>query len=188
MEVINKIELRLRYDEILKRIKGGEVFIHPTDTIYGLSCNALNVNAVKKIRRLKDRSESPFSIWAPSLEWIKTNCKTSKKDEASLKFLPGPYTIIVELKNKKAIVKEVIPKTNSLGIRIPDHWFNYIVAELGIPIVTTSVNKSGQPFMTVVEDIDPEIEAGVEFIIYEGEKKAKPSKIINLVDKKVVRE
>ncbi len=180
MEIITKAELRLRYEEIMARIKKGAVFIHPTDTIYGLSCNALNKKAVQRIRKIKERPTSPFSVWVDSPKWIKENCLINKKDEKWLAELPGPYTIIANLKKKDAVVKEVIPETNTLGLRCPNHWFNKIVGDLKIPLVTTSVNKSGQPFMTSLNNLDPEIEMKVEFIIYEGEKKVKPSKIINL--------
>ena len=57
-------------------------------------------------------------------------------------------------------------------MRIPDHWFSDVIRELGFPIVTTSANRSGQPFTTSLDDLDQVIKDGVDFIIYEGEKKA----------------
>ncbi len=181
MEILTKAELRLRAEEIANRIKKGAVFIHPTDTIYGLSCDASNENAVKRIREIKARPDSPFSVWAPSIKWIEKHCSIDKEGKAWLKELPGPYTLITELKNKNAVSKEVIPKTNNLGVRVPNHWFTEFVELLNTPFVTTSANKVGQPFMTSLEDLDPEIESRVDFVIYEGEKKSRPSKIINLV-------
>ena len=68
-----------------------------------------------------------------------------------------------------------------MGVRIPDHWFSQVVEALGFPIITTSANKTGQPFMTSLENLDSEMKMKVDFIIYEGEKKARPSKIIDLV-------
>ena len=188
MEIITKSELRLQYPEILQRIKDGAVFIHPSDTIYGLSCNALSSQAVQKLRRLKDRATNPFSVWVPSIDWISKNCKMSGKSAVWLKELPGPYTIVTQLHNKKAVATEVIPAVKTLGVRLPNHWFHKIVQDLDFPIVTTSVNKSGQPFMTSLEDLDADIQAGVDFIVYEGKKPGKPSKIINVVENRVVRE
>ena len=185
MEVLTKTELRLRLEEILTKIKNGAVFIHPTDTIYGISCNALDYNAIKKVRDLKERPDTPFSVWAPSLDWIKKNCKNNSEIDGWLKQLPGPYTLIFDLKNSLAVAKNVNPKSSSLGVRVPEHWFGNLVRELNIPLITTSVNKSGQAFMTCLEDLDPEIEMGVDFMIYEGEKKAKPSKIVNLTNGKI---
>ena len=181
MEVLTKAELQVRFDEIAERIKKGAVFIHPTDTIYGLSCNALDEKAVAKIRQLKQRQDNPFSVWAPSIEWIKKNCVTDKNSEEWLNKLPGPYTLILKLKNKSAIAKNVNLGQETLGVRIPEHWFSKAVSKLGFPIVTTSANQQGKPFMTKLENLDSEIEVGVEFIIYEGEKSGQPSKLIDLV-------
>ncbi len=185
MEILNKKELELRKEEILDRIKEGAIFIHPTDTIYGISCNALNDKAVEKIRKIKEQSDRPFSVWVPSLKWIKENCLVDKKVEEWLKKLPGPYTLILRLNNKNAVSKAVILGKDTLGVRLPEHWFGIIVQELGFPIVTTSVNKAGQEFMTCLEDMDEKIKFKIDFLIYEGKKEARPSKIIDLVQGKV---
>ena len=181
MEIFTKAEMELRFEELAQKIWKGVVFLHPTDTIYGIGCNAQNEKAVAEVRKIKDRPDTPFSVWAPSVEWIKKNCVVSKEAEEWLKKLPGPYTLILKLKDKNAVAKNVAPKQNTLGVRIPLHWFSKVIAELNLPLITTSVNKSGLPFMTSLEDLDKEIENQVEFIVYEGEKVARPSKIIDLV-------
>ena len=174
MRILTKEEFRYDLELFSKRIKEGAVFIYPTDTIYGIGCSALNENAVKKIRELKNRPDNPFSVIAPSKEWIKSNCEVD-----SLDILPGPYTLIAKLK-KSAVVESVNLGQETLGVRIPDHWISNIVKELKIPIVTTSVNKAGKQFMTSLEDLDEEIKGKVEFIVYEGKKQSRPSKIIDL--------
>lgn len=180
METLTRIELRLRHDEMLEKVRQGAVFIHPTDTIYGLGCNALDSKAVEKIRKLKERQDTPFSIWVPTIKWIHENCVVDSTAQEWLAKLPGPYTLLIRLKNKNAIARNVSPKSGILGVRLPQHWFSSIVTELGIPIVTTSANKTGQQFMTSLENLDPEIEKGVEFCIYEGLKAGHPSKIVDL--------
>ena len=60
MEILTKHELRLRKREIADKIKNGAVFIHPTDTIYGIGCNATDDQAIQKIRKLKERPTTPF--------------------------------------------------------------------------------------------------------------------------------
>jgi len=187
MEVLTKYELRLRKKEILKKIKDGAVFIHPTDTIYGLGCNALNKDAIQKIRKLKERSTAPFSVWVPSHNWIKQNCQPSPSLKKWLKELPGPYTLITKPKNKKDLALNINLENHTIGIRMPDHWFHKFIEELRIPIVTTSANKTGKEFMTSLENLDPEIKRNINFMIYEGEKKARPSKIINLEQEKVIK-
>ena len=180
METLTKSEVEYRREELMKRIDGGEVFIHPTDTIYGLGCNALDGEAVQAIRKLKDRPDTPFSVWAPSKEWIKANCELGEEGEEWLEKLPGPYTLVLKLKNKKSIAPNVHPTNGTVGIRIPNHWFHKVVEGLGLPIVTTSANRTGKEFMTSIENVDPEIEKGVRFIVYEGEKRGRPSQIVDL--------
>ena len=188
MEIINKHELHLRKKEVIEKIKKGAVFIHPTDTIYGLGCDASNETAIKRIRKIKDRHNTPFSVWVPSQDWIKNNCQSSTVLNKWLKELPGAYTLIVKLKNKKCVAPNTNPENQTLGVRIPNHWFHEFIKELNFPIITTSANKIGKNFMTSLENLDIEIKRNVDFIIYEGEKKVRPSKIINLVEEEKVIE
>ena len=187
MEILTQAELRIRINEILEKIEQGAIFIYPTDTIYGIGCSANNKSSVEKVRELKGRINSPFSLWVPSLEWVEKNCLITKKAEEWLVQLPGPLTIIMNLKNKDLIAKNVAPEIKTIGIRYPDHWFGKVVEMLGIPIITTSANKAGEPFMTSIENLDPEIKKGVSFMIYEGPKEGRPSKIIHVEKGKVER-
>ena len=165
----------------------GKVFIYPTDTIYGIGCNALNEKSVAKIREIKNRPVAPFSVWVPSVKWIKDNCQVTKKQEKEhLSLLPGPYTIIAELKNKDCLAKSVHPTNGSIGVRMPKHELGDFFTEMNIPIVTTSVNKSGESFMTQVEDLDLDLELHVDFLISNGKLRGRPSKIINLITDTVI--
>ncbi len=179
MKVITRAEAKLNKNDILASILKGEIFIHPTDTIYGLGCNAKLSSAVKKIRELKQRPDTPFSVMAPSVEWIRENCVITKEAEEWLKKLPGPYTLILKTKDSP-VAPEVVPGNNTLGVRIPDHWFAKLVQELDVPVITTSVNKTDQEFMTSTDNLDSEIKANVDFAIYEGEKQGRPSNIVHL--------
>ena len=188
MEILTRTELKIRFVEIAEKILNGAIFIYATDTIYGIGCNALDKKAVQKIRDLKTgRPTAPFSIIVPSAEWIKQNCHISKKAVKWLQNLPGPYTLLLPLKNKQAIADNIAPDVESVGIRYPDHWLTAFIEKLDLPIVTTSANKTGEPFMTSLENLDPDLEKGSEFIIYEGPKEGRPSKIIN-VEKDEVKE
>lgn len=182
VEILTKKEFSLRYEEFAEKIKQGAVFIYPTDTIYGVGCNALDQKAVEKIRTLKERVTKPFSIIVPSLQWVRKNCIITAEVEKSFLKLPGSYTIILKLKRNGVVAKNVQGEGKTIGIRYPDHWFSSVVEKLGFPIVTTSANKTGQNFMTSLENLDKDIEMGVYFMIYEGRKEAQPSKIINTVD------
>ena len=105
-----------------------------------------------------------------------------------LEKLPGAYTLILKLKNEKKqtlFSKEVNNGKNTIGVRIPSHWISEFVKELGFPIITTSANVSGEKNMTSLDDVDENIAGNVDFILFEGEKRGKPSKIVDLSVEKV---
>ncbi|MFC1755098.1 L-threonylcarbamoyladenylate synthase, partial [Thermoproteota archaeon] len=181
MKVLTKDELLLEQDNHIGEVLKGAIFIHPTDTIYGIGCHAKNTKSVQKIRDLKKRPKNPFSVIAPSKEWIEENCIVNEKAREWIEKLPGPYTLILKLKNKDCVAEEVIPDTDCLGVRIPRHWFSRFVKEIGVPIVTTSVNEAGKKFMTSLEDLESEIEIEVDFMVDEGEKQGNPSNVIHLI-------
>jgi len=183
MRILSKEEFENQKDVIrTSLLENHPVFIYPTDTIYGIGCNALDKEAIEKIRNIKQRNTNPFSVIVPSKEWIHKNCIINENAKEWIDKLPGPYTFILK-KNKGCVAENVAPGKDTLGIRIPDHWFLNFVAEKEIPIVSTSVNKSGNDPMTSIEDLDSEIKSKVDFIVYEGPKKGRPSKIIDLTDK-----
>ncbi|MCH8003881.1 MAG: threonylcarbamoyl-AMP synthase [Nanoarchaeota archaeon] len=182
MRVLSKEEFENQKDVIrTSLIENQIVFIYPTDTIYGIGCNATNKEAVEKIREIKQRKTNPFSVIAPSKEWIDENFVVNDNVKDWVKRLPGPYTLILKIK-KQCVADNVAPGIDTLGIRIPDHWFSNIINEIDIPIVTTSANKSGNDPMTSLDDLDADIKSRVDFIVYEGIKKGQSSKIIDLTD------
>ena len=190
MKILSKKGFLGQKEKYLKLILNGAVFIYPTDTIYGIGCDAKNSRAVRKIRELKKRPTNPFSIIAPSKKWISETCILDQEAKKWLKKLPGPYTLILKLKqdknNKKCIAKEVNAGSGLIGVRIPKNWFSDIAKKAGVPIVTTSVNEAGKQFMISEKDVNPDIAEGVDFIIYEGEKAGKPSTLIDLSGKNAV--
>ena len=95
--------------------------------------------------------KSCFSVIAPSKGWIKENCELNGKVEQWIEKLPGPYTLILRLKNKDVIADNVAPGLDTVGIRIPDHWFSEVACMLDMPLVTTSANVVGDEFMTRAE-------------------------------------
>ncbi|MEM4396532.1 MAG: L-threonylcarbamoyladenylate synthase [Candidatus Woesearchaeota archaeon] len=185
MEIIAFEELKARKYELIGKIIRGELFIYPTDTIYGLGCDATNFAAVYRLRELKKRPIQPLSIIPPSIDWIYENCEIDEEIEKELSKLPGPYTFILKLKNRLAIASNV-SYMDTIGIRIPDHKILEFLSETRRPIVTTSVNISNEPFMKDLSDLDDNFKIDVSFIIYQGPIFGKPSKIIDLVSKKII--
>lgn len=178
MELSRK-QVEDKEDFFLKEILEGKIFIYPTDTIYGIGCNASNKKSVEKIREIKQRESKPFSIIAPSKKWIKDNCILNKSAIKWLNKLPGPYTLILKLKNKSAISNN-ITSTENLGVRIPSNWFAKIVSKSKIPFVTTSVNISGQPHINSITELSNQIKHKVDYVINDGTLNNPPSTIIDL--------
>lgn len=180
MKTLSKAEFEMEKLGLFMEIKSGAVFIYPTDTIYGIGCDASNCEAVKKVRNIKSRFKKPFSVIAPSKKWIEENCIIGSIEQSWIDKLPGSYTLILKLKNSNCICKETNIGMDSIGVRIPDHWISKIVEEYGRPIITTSANHVGENYMTSLEDLEDEIAKRVKFVLYEGELKGRPSTIVDL--------
>jgi len=161
-------------EEITRKILQGKIFIYPTDTLYGLGCNALDKKAVLRIREIKKRDNKPFSVIAPSFGWINENLIV---DINLKKYLPGPYTIILKKKNPDFL--NWVSNIETLGIRIPNHKFTKIIQQAGVPFITTSINFSGEKPAISLAEIPEEIKSQVDFIIKSKEKlSGKPSTLI----------
>jgi L-threonylcarbamoyladenylate synthase len=164
--------------DFVEDIKHGAVFIYPTDTIYGLGCDATNLESVKKIRDIKGKDVKPMSVIAPSVKWIKENCIV--EDELIKKYLPGPFTLLLKKKNPE-FMKE-ISNNDCLGVRIPDCEFTSLVEKAGVPFITTSVNFTGESYAIKLSDISKEIIDLAEIVIGVGELDGRPSTLIKSND------
>ncbi len=189
MKIITKEQVLNNLDFYIDEIKQGKIFIFPTDTVYGIGCDAYYSEAIEKIRLAKKRDNKPLAIIAPSLEWIRNNYIINSWAEEYLKKLPGKYTFILEFKKNSHISPEVNLYDNENGIRIPKIWFAEIITKLNSAFIATSVNISGEPHIQKLEDLDKDIEKFVDYFIDEGKLTGKPSTIINLRTKecKVLR-
>jgi L-threonylcarbamoyladenylate synthase len=150
----SKIDLAIR--EAVNCLRSGEVIVYPTDTIYGLGCDALCEKAVEKILKIKEREKNgPLSVIVKDIQTIKKIAFVDRlREQIANELLPGSFTLVFPgVKNIPGIVSG---GRNSIGVRIPDHSITKKLSEkFENPIVTTSVNLSGgeplsDPF-TIVE-------------------------------------
>ncbi|MBR2152837.1 MAG: threonylcarbamoyl-AMP synthase [Clostridia bacterium] len=146
-------------------LKKGEVVGIPTETVYGLAADAMNVDAIKKIYEAKGRpSDNPLIVHISrfeELEGLVTNIPENAKLLAD-KFWPGPLTMIFE--RKDTVPKEVAPKLNTVAVRMPSHPVARAIIEAsGSPLAAPSANLSGSPSPTtalhVMNDMDGRIPA-----------------------------
>lgn len=142
-------------DKVVKLLQDGGLIIYPTDTVYAIGCDALNVRAVEKICKIKDINpeKSNLSIICYDLSNIS---EYAKVDNATFKLmkknLPGPFTFIL---NTTSSLPKIYKNKKTVGIRVPDNnIIRELVHNLGNPILTTSVKDDDE----VLEYItDPEL-------------------------------
>lgn len=174
--------------------KGGTV-VYPTDTSYGLGCDASNPKAIKKVYALKDRAlkKKPVHVLAPSIKWAKgvvTWNKTAEK--LAKKFLPGPLSIALPLKISSQPLKLISPD-GYLGLRLPANDFAIqLVKLLKSPITATSANpaaSSGGFDPYSAEDVIKQFEKRKQqpdLIIDAGKlKRNKPSTFVLIEDESI---
>ena len=134
-------------------LKKGGIIIYPTDTLYGFGADATNSKAIDKINLLKNRKD-PLSIIVSSLNEIEKYGELDSRAKAICEqILPGPFTILI--KSKKSNLSPLANESSEYtGIRIPNHSFSIKLAQkLGNPIITTSVNKKGQPSLNDISEM-----------------------------------
>lgn len=154
-----------------------KIIIYPTDTVYGIGCNAENTALVERIFEIKGRDrKKPLSVIAPAKEWILKHCVISK--EALDKYLPGKYTLILKKKDAE-FLKHVTAGIPNIGVRIPAHPFSNIVKKAQIPFVTTSANRSGEKSPKSLSEIPDEIRRAVDIIIDGGTLSGTPSTLVD---------
>ena len=175
MDILTKEEFLVNKELYFDKIRKGAVFVYPTDTIYGVGCDAKNKEAVQKIRELKQRDETPFSVIAPRKRWLKESCEFFGKAHDLLDKLPGNLTFILALKHKDCVAENVNPLNDTLGVRMPNHWITDVVRELDFPIITTSVNRHGESYLTDISKLPSGIRSRIDFAIDVGNIEGNPS-------------
>lgn len=189
MKIIPVIESDGGIKEAAETLKKGGLVIYPTDTLYGLGCNALDEDAIKRVFDAKGRSKSKaLSIAVSDIEMMKEYAEIPKAAEKVAEaFLPGPLTIVLKKKNLPDALTGGLPE---VGIRIPESDITRRLIELlGAPITATSANISGKAPPASADEATSQItEAN---IVLDGGKLGEgvPSTVIDLSEKpKILRE
>ncbi|MCK5474436.1 MAG: threonylcarbamoyl-AMP synthase [Candidatus Aenigmarchaeota archaeon] len=164
-----------------------KIIVYPTDTVYGIGCNAEDASLVNRVYIIKKRKRDvPVSVIAPSKKWILDNFVCEKEDID--KYLPGAYTLVVRKKDSQFL--NAVSLGDSVGIRMILHEFQDAVSAANIPFITTSANISGKETPKSFSDIDVELKNNSDIVVDEGTLKGKPSKIIDVTGlfKEVLRD
>ena len=171
-------------------IRNGGIILYPTDTVWGIGCDATNPDAVAKIYKLKQRDEAKSMIVLMNGEKMIYNVFKEIPAVAweILDLSEKPTTLILDA--PRNVVPSLIAADNSLGMRIVKEPFCFKLMErMKKPLVSTSANISGKPTPLSFKDIDPNIIKGVDYVVNLGRDKiaGKPSTIIKLGNDAVVK-
>jgi tRNA threonylcarbamoyl adenosine modification protein (Sua5/YciO/YrdC/YwlC family) len=168
--------------KIVDILREGGLIIYPTDTLYAIGCDALNVRAVEKICKLKgvNPQKSNLSIICYNLSNISEYAKVSNAAfKLMKKNLPGPFTFILPTSSE---LPKIYKNRKEVGIRVPDNnIIRTITSELGNPILTMSVSEDidNPEYMTDPELIDEKYGNIVDMVIDGGYGETTPSTIVD---------
>lgn len=180
--------------EALECLRKGGIILYPTDTVWGIGCDARNSEAIRKIFQLKKRADSKSMLVLVNNEATLQRYVDDIPEVAwdLLEAAIDPMTIIYD--GAKGVAPELIAEDGSLGIRITSEPFsNELAKRLGAPLVSTSANISGQKAPSSFSEITDEIKSGVDYIVKyrrEDNTQKRPSNIIKLGKKgeiKIIR-
>lgn len=188
-------DLRSEVEKAVEVLKAGGLLLYPTDTLWGIGCDATNPEAVEKIYKLKksDNKKSMLVLVKDLDSITKYVDKTPDVAWELFEVSEKPLTLI--LPNAHSVAKNLIPEENTLGIRVPKHEFcTQLLRRFNRPIVSTSANISAERSPLKFSDISKEILEGVDFVVsqkFEGAPTFKASSIIALDESatiKIIRE
>ncbi|MBF0436947.1 MAG: threonylcarbamoyl-AMP synthase [Magnetococcales bacterium] len=165
-------------------IKGGGILAFPTDTTYGLGCALDNRKGMERIIRLKQLPPNhQFSILCPDLANISRYARVGNQTYRILrKFLPGPYTFILEA--TRDVPKNILPKRKTIGLRIPDHPIClHLLQAIDVPLVSTSLRLPGhEGILYHPDDIKGLLKDKVDLMVNGGVLPEVPSTVVDLTD------
>jgi L-threonylcarbamoyladenylate synthase len=168
-------------DLAAKKIAEGEVIAIPTDTVYGLACDAFRREAVRRIYQIKGRSEEkPLVLFIGDVEQAKELAQVSEAIERLMRRLwPGPVTFVCQAGDT---VPPWISLDGTVGLRIPKHQVAIdLVKRAGTALATTSANISGQPPSTTANEVSTALRGQIALAIDAGPAAGgSPSAIIDV--------
>ena len=177
------MDLNQEIQNALEVLQNGGIILYPTDTVWGIGCDASNEEAVDKIYKLKKRAESQSMIVLMNGDKMIHNTFKEVPETAwqIMDLSEKPTTLILD--KPQNIAKNLVATDNTLGIRVVKDSFCFkLIDKLKKPLVSTSANISGKPTPMTFSEISKEILNGVDYVVnLSREKKCgNPSTIIKI--------
>ncbi len=168
-------------DRVAGLLEAGEVIIYPTDSVYAFGCSVDAPRAIEKMRRIKGKGETTFSVVFADLSQIAAYCRVDNAQFRLLRrYLPGPYTFLLAASSR--MPDRALARRRTIGVRIPDNAIaRAIVGRLGTPMLTTSVrDDSTAEYTTDPELIEERYGRDVALVIDGGTGDDVPTTVIDL--------
>jgi len=175
-------KLQAEVAEAVRVLRAGGLILYPTDTVWGIGCDAADADAVARIYALKrsQNKQSMLVLCGSADMAVRYVDRAPGIAFEVLEMATSPLTVI--LPGAAGLAPNLIPEEGTLGIRIPDHEFcRRMLRAFGRPVVSTSANISGQATPAGLQEVAREIVDGVDFVVnplFEGKPTRKPSSII----------
>ena len=169
-------------EQCIEVLRAGGLILYPTDTVWGIGCDATNEEAVQKIYKLKQSEDkrSMLCLMRDADMVVRYVNKAPGIAFEVMELSDKPLTAI--LPGAVGVAPSLIPEAGTLGVRIPQHDFcQALLRKFGKPIVSTSANISGEETAKRLKDVVEEIIKGVDYVVhprFEGKPTLKPSSII----------
>jgi L-threonylcarbamoyladenylate synthase len=166
-------------------VERGGLVIYPTETVYGLGCDPFNVEAVKRILKVKGDRRKPLPVLAASIgdaDKIAFISQIGKRLAA--KFWPGPLTLVFP---KKSALSDVVTfGRDSVGLRIPDNKLAlHLISLSGGLLIGSSANRTGEEPPRTVQEISGELKERVDVVLDGGATaQVRPSTVADLTSEK----
>ena len=171
-------------NQALETLKNGGIILYPTDTIWGIGCDATNAEAVEKVFALKgrDKNKTMLVLLHNDNQLASYVREIPEVAYELIEATDRPLTIIYS--DAKNLAPNAIAEDGSIGIRIVNHPFcQQLLQRFRKPIISTSANISGHPTATNFDEISEEIKNGVDYIVKFDQQnlaQGKPSIIMKL--------
>jgi len=160
------MDMQQEIDNALKIMIAGGIILYPTDTIWGIGCDATNSEAISRIYKLKQRTESKSMICLVNGERLLYQIFDKIPETAwqIMELSEKPTTLVLD--KPRNVAKNLIAEDNTLGVRMIKEPFCFkLIERLKKPLVSTSANLSGMPSPHSFQEISPEILKGVDYVV-----------------------
>jgi L-threonylcarbamoyladenylate synthase len=189
---INRENFRQAVAKAVQVLKNGGIIAHPTDTVWGLACDAGNEQAIRKIHAFKKSDHGkPLLLNLPSKSYLdKIGSKLCKAHKLVKEFWPGGLSLLITAKEKFHLAS-LYKSRELIGVRLPDHKLsNALARKFGSPLTTTSANLTGTRVAKNADEV-AKIFPKVDLILDDGtSSKNNPSTLIDVSgsEMKLIRE